>query len=197
MDYLAYGQMDPEDVYSIVAYIRTLAPIKNDVPERKLNFPVNFLINTMPKPANPTPRPAPSDTVAYGKYVTTIAGCFTCHTKLVRGNPVKGMEFAGGFEFKMPDGTVVRSANITPDEETGIAGWNKEFFIKRFKLYDNPDAKKIPAEKGKNTIMPWTFYAGMTEEDLGAIYTYLRTVKPVKNQVEKYPMSADVKQSQK
>jgi hypothetical protein len=96
------------------------------------------------------------------------------------------MEFAGGQEFKFPDGSIVRSTNITPDAETGIGGWDKEFFIKRFKLYAPPDARKIPAEKGKNTVMPWTMYAEMTEGDLGAIYTYLRTTKPIKNKVEKY-----------
>jgi len=34
--------------------------------------------------------------------------------------------------------------------------------------------------------MPWTIYAGLTEEDLGAIYEYLRTIPAVKNQVEKF-----------
>jgi hypothetical protein len=37
-----------------------------------------------------------------------------------------------------------------------------------------------------NTIMPWTMYSGMNDEDLGAIYEYLRTVSPVKNAVVKY-----------
>jgi hypothetical protein len=97
------------------------------------------------------------------------------------------MDFAGGFEFPFPNGQIVRSANITPDEETGIGAWSESDFVDKFKFYDNPDGHTIkPESLGYNTVMPWTMYAGMTGRDLAAIYKYLRTVKPVKNNVEKY-----------
>ena len=96
------------------------------------------------------------------------------------------MDFAGGREFLLPNGKIVRSANITPDIETGIGNMTREAFIGRFKSMLPEQVRKIEA-KERNTIMPWSSYAGMKEEDLGAIYDYLRTVKPIKNQVEKWP----------
>jgi len=81
----------------------------------------------------------------------------------------------------------VRSANITPDEETGIGSWSETDFIVKFKYYDSPEAMTLKvADVGYQSAMPWLMYAGMTERDLSAIYKFLRTVKPVKNHVEKY-----------
>jgi hypothetical protein len=60
------------------------------------------------------------------------AGCIDCHTQQVRGEPIKGLEFAGGFELRFPEGTV-RSANITTDEETGLGSWTTDEFVGRFK----------------------------------------------------------------
>ena len=68
----------------------------------ELNFPMNLIVRTMPSPAPPLPEkaPDPSDRLAYGKYLTTIASCVTCHTQMERGQPVPGMAFAGGLEFQ-------------------------------------------------------------------------------------------------
>lgn len=187
MPYPAYSHMSREDLYSVVAYIRSLPAIKNDVPRSSLNFPVNLIVRTMPAPATP-PASAPdtANELEYGKYITTLAGCTDCHTPSEKGEPIEGMQFAGGNAFPMGNGVVAHSANITPDKETGIGGWTKEFFIQRFKSYNTPDATTIAVQDGKNTPMPWTMIAGMTERDLGAMYTHLRTLPPVKHAVEKY-----------
>jgi mono/diheme cytochrome c family protein len=184
MPYLAYGRMAREDAEAIVAYLRTLAPIQNEVPARKLGFPLNILVETMPQDAEPQPIPPASDTVAYGRYLTNAAACAECHTPQEKGKPVPGMELAGGFEFPMPEGTN-RSVNITPDDETGIGGWSREFFIQRFKQYEGKT--RLPLDETRfNSVMPWVMYAGMTEQDLGAIYDFLRTLTPVKNKVERW-----------
>ncbi|MCZ7584018.1 MAG: hypothetical protein M5R36_12150 [Deltaproteobacteria bacterium] len=86
-------------------------------------------------------RPDPSDTLAHGKYMTTIAACVACHTPIEKGALVAGMEYAGGAKFPMPGGDL-RSMNITPDEETGIGTWTKEQFVARFKANATPEAKK-------------------------------------------------------
>ncbi len=187
MPYLDFNNLTREDLYSIVAYIRTLKSIENNVPERKLDFPMNMIVKTIPLHSyTPASDPSLSDTVAYGKYVTTIAGCADCHTMKDKGQPVPGMEFAGGMPFNLPWGTV-RSANITPDKETGIGSWTKEQFISFFKSFASDSSHSIPVNgKEFNTIMPVTDYAGMTEQDLGAIYAYLRTLTPVHNRVNKY-----------
>lgn len=191
MPYFSFSNLTQEDAYSIVAYIRSLAPIENTVKESCLNFPLNFIVKTMP-PKSFTPKPAPdkSDTVAYGCYLATIASCADCHTPAMKGEPIPGMDYAGGFEFLFPGGTI-RALNITPDEETGIGKWTKADFIARFKAFTDSSSRNVPVSMNEfNTPMPWLMYCDMTDEDLGAIYSYLRTLKPVKNQVEKFTASA-------
>lgn len=74
MPYPNYGQLDDEDIYAVIAYVRSLEPVEYDAPEAEFDFPVNLLINTMPKPGTPTKRPSSDDLVAYGKYMITAAG---------------------------------------------------------------------------------------------------------------------------
>ncbi|MFT5368363.1 MAG: mono/diheme cytochrome c family protein [Candidatus Latescibacterota bacterium] len=187
MPYTVYAQMTQEDVYSVIAYVRTLKPIENTPPRSSLSFPMNWIVRTIPKPyVAPTP-PDQSNYVVYGKYLATIGGCGECHTPHDHGTPLPGMHMAGGFEFLLPTGKVTRAANITPDMETGIGHWKRAYFIAQFKRFDKPEALKFPIQGGYNTVMPWTMYAGMTESDLGAIFDYLQTVPPVKNGVDKFP----------
>jgi len=186
MPYSNYGKMDPEDIKAIIAYVRTLTPIEHTTPRHDPDFPVNILINTMPQKATPEKRPDPGDTLAYGNYMANAAGCIVCHTKQEKGKIV-GQPFAGGFEFNLGNGYIVRSANITPDD-TGIKVLTKEAFIARFKAFADP-AAAVPVDISKGepqTVMPWTMYASMTEQDLGAIYDYLRTVTPVPNVIERF-----------
>ncbi|WOK08474.1 c-type cytochrome [Imperialibacter roseus] len=187
MPYKYYGKMDTEDIKSIIAYVRSLSPIAFDPDPSAADFPVNFIINTMPAAASPKKMPDPKNVVEYGAYVANAAGCAECHTKQENGTVV-GELFAGGFEFNMGNGYMVSSMNITP-HETGIGKWTKAAFIQRFKLYTDttyvlPD---VDMAKGEfQTVMPWTMYAGMTEQDLGAIYEYLQTIDPVPNTVERW-----------
>ncbi|MDQ6478101.1 c-type cytochrome [Dyadobacter sp. LHD-138] len=186
MPYHAFGQLDKEDIYSIIAYLRTLEPVKNDVPEAKADFPVNILINTMPAKAVLRVKPSESDTLNYGKYLVTAASCVMCHSKMEKGQTVAGSEFGGGMEFKIPSGTV-RSVNITPDKKTGLGLWNEETFVKRFKMY--ADSGYVPhaiGPKDMNTPMPWTMYAGMKESDLKAIFSYLQSLPPKDHAVVKF-----------
>ena len=187
MPYPNFNKMSEEDVLSIIAYLRTLKPIENTPPATVLKAPMNLIVRTIPMKRTQQPEPDTSNTYEYGKYLVTMANCSDCHTQQVKGTPVAGMEFAGGFQFPFANGAVVRSANITPDEETGIGAWSESDFVSRFKFYDSVEGRTLkPEAVGYNSIMPWTMYAGMTEKDLSAIYKYLRTVKPVKNKVEKY-----------
>lgn len=192
MPYPIYGELAEEDVHAIVAYLRTLQPIQNEVARTQLNFPMNLIVRTIPKPYTPKTRPPVSDTLAYGKYLSTVSGCHFCHTAVDdKGQALPNMDFAGGQEFKFPDGKAVRAANITPEMDTGIGAWDRAYFVGRFKEYADSAAAHIPVPQGgDNTVMPWTLYAGMAEGDLNAIYSYLRTVKPVVNQIERYPAPA-------
>ena len=183
MPYPYYRNMNEEDVKSIVAYLRTLKPIEFVPESSKPDFPFNFILNTIPQKSEPFPLPDPNDELAVGKYVVTMAGCVECHTPVEQGQIIADKKFSGGREFATPLGTM-HTANITPDKETGIGTWTKEAFVARFKAY--ADSSYVPhkvAPGEMQTIMPWTMYAGMTEKDLGAIYTYLMSVPPIKNSI--------------
>ncbi len=184
MPYPAYSRLSKQDLAALVAYLRTLKPIENEVQSSSPDFPMNLILRTIPGPYQPTDVD-PDDSVEYGKYLVTIGGCAECHTPQDKGTKLPGMDLAGGFPFPLPDGSIVRSANITPDEATGIGSWDEGNFVQRFKQYAGEGENRKPVKPGeKNTYMPWTMYAGMTESDLKAIYAYLRTVKPVANDVE-------------
>ncbi|CAN5319543.1 c-type cytochrome [soil metagenome] len=183
MPYDNYSQLDQEDIYSIIAYIRTLKPIEHDIPPASSDFPMNFIINTIPQKPNFQGIPAKSDEVKYGSYLLTAASCRHCHTPQVRGEFIVERDLSGGNPFPLPNGITVYSANITPDEETGIGRWTKEAFINKFKTYANHEDSQVIGEGDFNTIMPWNEYANMTTEDLGAIFSYLRTIPPIENKV--------------
>ena len=180
-----YGKLDQEDIYSVIAYIRTLPTIVNNVPAPSSDFPMNFILNTIPQKATLKPMPDTTNAVLYGQYIFTAASCGDCHTKQENGKTIKGMELAGGYEFILPNGNKVLSANITPDEETGIGLWSKKAFVNEFKAYVAEGYKPhMVSDKDFNTVMPWMMYASMTEQDLGALYDYLKTAKPIKNRIE-------------
>ena len=188
MPYMHFRQMGQEDIYSIIAYIRTLKPIENKIPERSLNFPLNLIVKTIPKDLEgPMPAiPDKSNTLAYGAYMVNAVSCINCHTKMEKGKIMPGTEFAGGFKF-CNEGQCVTSANITPDNETGIGLMTKEVFLDKFRFYRDEKARNILVGKsGNNTVMPWALYSNLTDEDLSAIYNFLRTLPPVAHKVEKY-----------
>lgn len=183
MAYKRFGKMDQEDIYSIIAYIRSLQPISNDVPQTTLNFPVNLINNTSPGPADFQKIPDVKDSLKYGAYLINAAGCVDCHSQMDKGSIIPGTEFGGGMEFKQPAGTI-RSPNITMHPGNGLGKWTREMFVQRFKSYTDSTAKlqKLGIDE-LNTPMPWTMYAGMTAQDLSAIYTYLKSIKPIDNKV--------------
>jgi hypothetical protein len=90
----------------------------------------------------------------------------------------------------MPNNRTVRTANITPDMETGIGSWSKAQFLARFAAFKDPSKAPKISTTDFQTIMPWYVYAGMNDQDLGAIYAYLRTVKPVKNSVIRFAVNS-------
>lgn len=191
MPYPNFGKADKQDVYAIIAYIRTLKPVENITLPAERDFPVSILINTMPMKAAFTTKPSEKDSLAYGKYLVGFAGCADCHSPTDdKGTPLPGMDFAGGKEFHMYTGGVVRPANITPDVATGIGSWSKAQFFAAIRKYQNMTTFPVIQHNGYTTIMPYASYSKMTDSDLTAVYTYLRSLKPVKNSVVKFEPDA-------
>ncbi len=187
MPYASYNHMAKDDLLSIIAYLKTLKPIKNNVPPRELMIPISmaYPAPALQKSVDGNMRPAETDKVKYGGYLINMADCINCHTPYVKGEPDFGNAYSGGNTFTIA-GFKVTSANITPDSITGIGGWNETTFINKFNACRKEEGYNFNPGKN-NTVMPIVDYAGMTDADLGAIFAYLRTVKPVKNKIEKYP----------
>ena len=187
MPYFNFRRLSEFDLTAIVAYTRTLAPRESEVPERELAFPMNLIVRMMPGPAGPYPAaPDPANNVAYGEYLVTAASCGDCHSPMDdRGRPLPGRELSGGNPFPTGDGWVAHTANITPDSTTGIGLWTRERFISTVRA--RASAAGSPLSEGTRlSPMPWIVLAGMTDEDLGAVYDYLRTVPPVRHEVVKF-----------
>lgn len=186
MPYPAYNWLCKDDVEALVAYVRSLPRVESSLARTELEFPVNILVRTMPRRSQALSQPCPdrTDKVAYGRYLVVVAACRDCHTLQKKGKPMDGLELGGGFEFPLASGGRVRSANITPDEETGIGKWSEKSFIERFRAAGNDPHAVAPGEF--NTVMPWTLYAKLSDDDLSAMYAYLRSVPPVKNEVERF-----------
>ncbi|WP_432708337.1 c-type cytochrome [Pedobacter sp.] len=178
-----FGRMDQDDINDIIVYLRSLKAVDRKIPESQIDFPVNFLINTMPQKASFVEKPKPTDTLRYGAYLVNAAGCVDCHSKMDdMGGLIKGTEFGGGMVFKMPGG-VLTTPNITADA-TGIGSWTNDQFITRFKTFASPNytASRVAATE-MNTPMPWSMYGGMKESDLEAIFIYLKQVPHINNTV--------------
>jgi len=186
MPYPHYNGLSRDDVYSIIAYLRTLKPHNNKVADRKLMMPISMAYPPLRSASlESNVKPDVSDMVKYGEYVTNAAACMDCHTPMEKGQFVMPKYMAGGRLFDI--GLFkVNTANITPDSTTGIGKWTEAMFLEKFKLYR--DKAAYSANPGKNnTLMPWTMYAQMDDFDIKAIYRYLRTIPPVNNLIEKYP----------
>ena len=189
MPYLSYGSLDPEDVKSIIAYLRTIPAIEHHTATSKADFPVNLIMRTMPMEAQPMTTPDTSDVIAYGKYLATISACADCHTPFEKGQYNFEEKYGGGRSFPLPGGAVT-SANISSDVKFGIGSWTKEQFVQRFKSNEQDYSKMEPMAVGaQNTVMPWSMYAGMTERDLESIFAYLQTVEPVSKKVEPFALA--------
>ncbi|MBM3415965.1 MAG: cytochrome c [Bacteroidetes bacterium] len=185
MPYHHYSKMTKNDILSIVAYIRSLKPIERTTAPRKLGIPMSMMGSLPDGNLDNNTMPDPSDKVQYGAYLVNAAVCSECHTPMGPQGPDRSKVFAGGFVFETPMFKVAVS-NITPDTATGIGGWTEEMFLSKFKNNSSDEVvNKYPGRA--NTIMPWNMYGKMKEDDLKAIYAYLRTVKPIRNKVEKYP----------
>jgi hypothetical protein len=159
------------------------------------------------KPAKDA-KPAKEDPVARGRYLVSFGGCNDCHTPLVfnkdlgmpvpdmsrllSGHPVGGLESQAKLDpktdlafisadfttFKLPFGTVY-TANLTPDKETGLGNWTEEMFVNAIRKGLHMGAEGRPILPP----MPWRDLRNLTDDDLKAVFAFLRTIPAVHNPV--------------
>jgi mono/diheme cytochrome c family protein len=178
MPYEHYRSMPDEDVASVVVYLRSLPAVKNPLPKTDVIFPVKYFINNAPKPlTTPVFQPDLSDPVKRGKFLVDLVGCADCHTPIDNHRQViAGMDFGGGQTIPAPWGNFT-SANITPDP-TGIPYYDEAMFIKTMRTGSVNGVREL------NSTMPWMVLRNMTDQDLAAIFAYLKTLKPVRHRVD-------------
>jgi mono/diheme cytochrome c family protein len=176
MPYADFRDMSDEDLASVIVYLRSLAPVRNQPGVTQIIFPVNYLIRSVPEPVTvPVAAPDPSDRVKYGKYLVRLAGCVGCHSPQERGQSVAGFAYAGGDLMRGPWGEV-STANITPDT-SGISYYDEGLFIQVMRT-------GYVKARSLNPIMPYGQFKNLTDDELKAMFAYLRTVKPVRHRVD-------------
>ena len=181
-DFMPFQHTSEEDLTAVISYLRSTAPVSNPVPENTFTTLGKVIKAFLIKPVSPS-KPIPASvpvapTVEYGSYLAnSLANCRGCHTNRdLQTGAYIGKDFSGGLhiESDVVPGTFVTTPNLTPDPETGkIYGWDLDKFMKRFR-----QGRLIPA-----SIMPWGPFSRMSDVQLEAIYRYLQTLEPVKNDV--------------
>lgn len=176
MPYMQYRSLSDEDLASVITYLRSLEPVRNKLRKTALPDEIKGFLPPHQPITEPVPEPDMADPVKRGAYLVQIGNCAECHTpRNEKDQPIAGLEFGGGSILEGPWGRVA-SANLTSDP-TGISYYDEAQFIKTIRT------GQVGARKLK-PIMPWGYLRNMNDEDLKAVFAYLRTLKPVKHTVD-------------
>jgi mono/diheme cytochrome c family protein len=163
-----YEIMTDSDLNAVVAYLRTLKPIKNNVPDPIYKMQVPRQI--FPGGEKPYTQAMLGDKLKNGFYLATIGHCMECHTPLgPRGRDFVGTLGIGGFELKGPWGVSV-SRNITQSKTKGIGSWADAEIKRAITTGVSKDGSKLKPP------MAYHSYAKMTGDDVDAIVAYLHMV---------------------
>src|SRR5262249_34839891 len=181
--------LSDDDLESIVAFLRSDDPLmaasSADPPGRsRPSFLTKLLTHTVFKPL-PYPKeridpPPPSDRVAYGRYLSSSLGCFTCHSADFKTmnelEPEKSVGYLGGGNILLDQsGENVTTPNITFDEATGIGRWSEEEFDRALRTGVRPDRRVL--------FYPMVPMPELTREDTAALYAYLGSVPKLSHAV--------------
>ena len=171
MSFAWYKRMSDTDVRAIVAYLRTLRPIRNEVTKSTYQIPLNGFgpdVTTVPD----VPK---TDLVKYGEYLAGPVGhCMDCHTPIIDGVQHLTLLGRGGYVFHKPfvfEWSAV-AANITPHAE-GLGGWTDAEIKRAITQGVSRDGRELLP------FMPYGLYAKMQESDLDALVAYLRSIPPL------------------
>jgi len=184
--------LSDEHLDSLIAFLRSgdplVAPMDVDPPGRSrpsllAKVLTHLVMKPLPYPTGPIVAPPKSDTVAYGRYLVTSLDCFSCHSasfKTIRVmEPEKSPGFMGGGNALTDlNGRAIRSANLTPDAKTGIGRWSASDFSRAVRRGIRPD--------GHPLHYPMLPIPELSEEDVSAMFAYLRTIPAIENAVERY-----------
>jgi hypothetical protein len=178
MPYDRFRRMPDEDLGAVIVYLRSLPAVRNSVPKPAIHFPINRLVLSVPEPVDePVRDPEFHSIRERGEHLADMASCSGCHTPFdAIGTPMASLAFAGGNTMKDFDDKPITSLNLTPDA-SGIPYYDEATFIKTIRT-GQIGARKI------NSVMPWTVYRNLNDDDLKAIYAFIHTLKPVVHKVD-------------
>jgi mono/diheme cytochrome c family protein len=175
---MACTDLADSDLVALLSFLRAQPPVKHSVPPHEVNLLGQAVQAFVLTPQGPT-RPVratvtPAVTAAYGEYlVHSVANCVGCHTaRDMRTGAFTGPLLGGGavHESLSSPGKRFVAPNLTPDARWGwIASWPEEVFVARFRQGRLIDGSP----------MPWPAFRNMSDDDLRAIFRYLRTVPAV------------------
>ncbi len=183
MPYEWFHGMSDRDALAVARYLKSIEPANNRVEsDPNLIYGAAKLFFLSPKRTSSVNAPPAGATPEYGEYLANhVALCADCHTPRggLQQTPDKHRLFAG--TNKPPTGFPRNPANLTPDPETGIGSWTETGFLNTLRTGVNPRGDSL------HSFMPWRELRRMRDDDLRAIYRYLKTVPPIRNRVVKRP----------
>lgn len=182
-----YTRMSDEDLYSVIAYLRSDAPMVQPVekywPDRKLNFLGKALMRLafkpVPMPAGPVVAPPSDDLVARGEYLANaVFNCYQCHSATFETNndlepALSQGYYGGGNPVGGVAGALTISANLTMHPKYGLGEWTLEDFEKAIRQARRPDGRMLSP-----TMPPFT---SLTDDEVAAIWAFLQTVPILDN----------------
>jgi len=166
-----YWHHDDEELGAIIAYIKSVPPVDREIPDWSVGplfrflylagqiplLPAEMIDHEAPRP----PVPVAGPTAEYGKHMVTTGGCASCHGPGFSGGPVPGMP---------PD--FPPASNITTNPTEGIGSWTEADFVRALREGKRPNGTMI------NKAMPWEYTAMLSDDEIRALWLYLRTVPP-------------------
>lgn len=165
-----YEIMTERDINAVVAYLRSLKPVANKVPDPIYKMPQGHPV--LPGAEKPYTEAMLTDKVKKGFYLATIAHCMECHTPFgERGRDFGNRLGAGGAEFPGPWG-VSHSRNLTSSKTKGLGDWSDAEIKRAITQGISRDGSKLKGPMG------YELYARMTADDLDAVVAWVRTLPP-------------------
>lgn len=189
MPYGPYSGMAQDDLKALIAFLRTLKPVRKPTPELQTSVPMlrSVAAEGWLKAFGEfftSPATAPKSGVERGKYLTEhVAICGDCHTpRSTIGVPNRSMYMAGAGKDIGPLGELV--PNITPEKETGIGTWKREEIADLLLTGTKPDLDYVRGLMYDAIQGTSHGYRNMSREDALAIADYIKSIPAIKNKVK-------------
>jgi mono/diheme cytochrome c family protein len=162
-----YTHFSDEDLTAVISYVRSLPPVDSDLPPTEIRMMGRILMVMGQLPIliadridQALPHVAsiePGVSLEYGQYLANVAGCTGCHGPGLSGGPIPGAP---------PD--FPPAANLTPSGE--LVGWSEADFLTLIRTGEKPSGTML------NETMPYKYYANMTDDELKAIWMFVKSV---------------------